>query len=293
MLRFIWQSVDAGGLTVYFTAKVLFQSSVSSDPTSNSSSSHQIHLDTSLAFVPITIGKAHWLFAMSQLCGWTYFLLWILSMYPQMIFNQRRQSVVGLNFDYLAFSLIGYAAYALFNCSLYFVPYFRDAYLAQYPHSHVPVQLNDVFFSVHGTLASLVIVLQCIFFERGNQRVSFVGITVTCAVFLISGSLFIALSYDLVHPLQFAYFFSYVKVCLTVAKYVPQVIFNYQRQSCHGWCIHNILLDINGGCLSILQMLLLAINYQDVKFLSNNLAKLCIGAVSISFLFDYYFYLAY
>lgn len=229
------------------------------------------------------IGRTHWLYAASQLAGWTYFLLWVLSMYPQLLLNQKRRSVIGLNFDYLSFSLLGYASYALFNCSLYFGPLFQDAYSTLYPHSNIPVQLNDVFFSLHGVAATLAMLAQCIFFERANQRLSTVGVLITALVVIVSGSEFVALAIDCTDPLSFAYFFSYVKVLLTLGKYVPQAVFNYRRKSTSGWCIQNILFDINGGCLSIIQMLLLAINYADHRYFTNNLAKFGVGAISIMF----------
>jgi cystinosin len=240
-------------------------------------------LDTSNAFAIVRIGRAHWLYAASQLAGWTYFLLWVMSMYPQLLLNLKRRSVVGLNFDYLAFSLLGYAAYALFNCSLYFVPLFRDSYAAAYPHSHIPVELNDVFFSLHGVAASSLLLLQCAVFERAGQALSTIGVVVVSSVVLLSGCQLIALVLNYIDPLSFAYFFSYVKVALTLGKYVPQAVFNYRRKSTSGWCIQNILLDINGGCLSIVQMVLLAIDYADQRYFTTNLAKLAIGGISILF----------
>jgi uncharacterized protein with PQ loop repeat len=43
--------------------------------------------------------------------GWTYFLLWTISFYPQLISNFRRKSVEGLSLDFLAMNVVGAPAY--------------------------------------------------------------------------------------------------------------------------------------------------------------------------------------
>ena len=58
------------------------------------------------------------------------YLLWsvsltlshFLSLIIQIILNFRRRSVVGLNFDFLAFNITGFLAYSLFNVGLYWIP---------------------------------------------------------------------------------------------------------------------------------------------------------------------------
>jgi cystinosin len=49
----------------------------------------------------------------SAVLGWTYFLAWSISFYPQVILNWRRKSVVGLSFDYNAYNVIGYLCYSV------------------------------------------------------------------------------------------------------------------------------------------------------------------------------------
>jgi len=66
-------------------------------------------------------------------------------------------------------------------------------------------------------------------------------------------------------------------------KYVPQVILNYQRKSTEGWSIWQILLDLTGGMLSDLQLVLDSAALQDFSGITGNLAKLMLGCVSIVF----------
>jgi uncharacterized protein with PQ loop repeat len=58
----------------------------------------------------------------SSYIGWTYFLMWSVSFYPQLIINWRRKSVAGVSFDYLAFNVAGFACYSVFNLALKFSP---------------------------------------------------------------------------------------------------------------------------------------------------------------------------
>ena len=60
--------------------------------------------------------------------------------------------------------------------------------------------------------------------------------------------------------LDFLYVCSYVKLFITLVKYVPQAAMNYRRKSTVGWSIGNVILDLTGGVLSITQMFLLAYN---------------------------------
>jgi hypothetical protein len=58
---------------------------------------------------------------------------------------------------------------------------------------------------------------------------------------------------------------------------------NYKRKSTEGWSIGNILLDFTGGVLSVLQMFLLAINYDDWSSIFGSPTKFGLGMFSILF----------
>jgi cystinosin len=66
-------------------------------------------------------------------------------------------------------------------------------------------------------------------------------------------------------------------------KYVPQAWMNYKRKSTEGWSIGNILLDFTGGLLSVLQMFLLSINYNDWSSIFGSPTKFGLGFFSILF----------
>ena len=79
------------------------------------------------------------------------------------------------------------------------------------------------------------------------------------------------------------YAFGYIKLFVTVIKYMPQVWMNYKRQSTDGWSIGQILLDFSGGVLSLVQLLIDASFQPDWSGVIGNPVKLGLGNISIFF----------
>ncbi|XP_026827830.1 cystinosin homolog isoform X4 [Ooceraea biroi] len=239
--------------------------------------------DFSQAFVRVTIEKSDILYHASAVVGWIYFLAWSISFYPQIYVNYKRKSVVGLNFDYLSLNLVGFLMYALFNCGLYWIPEIQNQYFDRYPKGLIPVQVNDIFFSLHAVLATIVTIGQCFIYEIGNQRVSTTARIIhgVFATFIL-----VSLILACVHTikwLDFLYYCSYVKLSITLIKYVPQAFYNYRRKSTVGWSIGNIFLDFTGGILSMLQMILNAYNYDDWESIFGDPTKFGLGFFSVAF----------
>lgn len=140
-----------------------------------------------------------------------------------------------------------------------------------------------MIFSFHAVAACLVTIIQCVIFERNNQRVSYVAriIAAIMLLFLLISSI-ISLTGHL-NYLDLLYYFSYVKLAITIMKYCPQAFMNHRRKSTEGWSIHNILLDFTGGMLSLIQMFLLADNYDDWSSIFGSPTKLGLGLFSIFF----------
>uniref|UniRef100_A0A3Q3MZ87 Cystinosin, lysosomal cystine transporter n=1 Tax=Mastacembelus armatus TaxID=205130 RepID=A0A3Q3MZ87_9TELE len=220
--------------------------------------------NTDLKSLPVRIRfmvvHSNILSVISQVIGWIYFLAWSVSFYPQVWENWRRKSVVGLNFDFLALNLTGFIAYSVFNIGLLWVPYIKEEFLKRNPNGINPVNANDVFFSLHAVLLCLVYISQAVLYERGGQKVSW-----TALCLLLIGwtfalvSLFLTVAKQITW-LDYLYYLSYIKLVVTLIKYVPQAYMNYRRQSTEGWSIGNVLLDLTGGILSILQMILQSYN---------------------------------
>lgn len=245
-------------------------------------------LNVSGIFLRVTVANSLPLITVSSLVGWLYFAAWSISFYPQIISNCQRKSVVGLNFDFVALNIVGFTLYSLFNVGLYWNSYIEQEYFNRFPHGLNPVQLNDVFFSMHAMFATSIIIIQCFIFERAEQRVSYTA-RILLAVLFVCVILFGGLvQYKKIHWLDFLYYCSYIKLFITLIKYMPQAYMNYRRKSTSGWSIGNVLLDFAGGWLSILQMLFNAYNYNDWDSIFGDPTKFGLGLFSV--LFDILFF---
>jgi LCT (Lysosomal Cystine Transporter) family transporter len=240
-------------------------------------------IDTEDLFAEVSIGKSAAITLISVIVGWIYFAAWSASFYPQIVTNYNRKSVIGLNFDFLALNLMGFTFYSIFNICLYFIPSFQDAYKDKNPFSSIPVELNDVVFALHAVTVTTVTVMQCFLYERGNQRLARWSILFICSAAFVAVILLILVLTNTFSKLSYIYYFSYVKLTITIIKYVPQAWYNYVRKSTVGWSIGNILLDLTGGLLSILQMILLSANFNDWGSIFGNPTKFGLGFFSILF----------
>ncbi|XP_054857583.1 cystinosin [Eublepharis macularius] len=218
-----------------------------------------------------------------QVIGWIYFFAWSISFYPQVFENWRRKSVVGLSFDFIALNLTGFIAYAVFNVGLFWIGSIKEQFLQRYPNGVNPVDSNDVFFSLHAVAVTLFIVFQCCIYEKGSQKVSkvAVGLLVLAWVFVFT-TLFVAALRQITW-LQFLFYFSYIKLGVTLVKYFPQAYMNFRRKSTKGWSIGNVLLDFTGGAFSLLQMFLQSYNNDAWKLVFGDPTKFGLGLFSIIF----------
>ncbi|XP_071952166.1 cystinosin-like [Antedon mediterranea] len=256
----------------------------------NSTSEVLGRLDSSFLRVSVIVSEA--LSVLIIVVGWIYFVAWSISFYPQVILNFHRKSVIGLNFDFLAYNLIGFSAYGIFNIGMFWIPHIQEQYEEKHPRGINPVLINDVCFTLHAIFITAVTIIQCLIYERGDQRVSNI-----CRALLILAGLFsfitliitIASKENLISWLDYIYYFSYIKLGVTLIKYIPQAWMNYKRKSTDGWSIGNILLDFTGGSLSLVQMFLLAYNNDDWNSIFGDPTKFGLGFFSI--LFDILFIL--
>lgn len=238
-------------------------------------------------YLRVTVHKIPELDTFSLVIGWLYFAAWSISFYPQIYINWRRKSVVGLNFDFIVLNIIGFTLYGIFNLGLYFIPEIENEYFNRYPRGLNPVQVNDIVFALHAAVATIFTIIQCFIYEREEQRVS---ITARVIIGIFGTFLFISIilaGTDVIHWLDFLYYCSYVKLTITLIKYIPQAYMNYKRKSTIGWSIGNILLDFTGGMLSMLQMIVNAWNYNDWVSIFGDPTKFGLGLFSV--LFDIFF----
>ncbi|KAI5814058.1 PQ loop repeat-domain-containing protein [Pyronema omphalodes] len=215
------------------------------------------------------------LHALSRLLGWSYFLCWGISFYPQLIQNYRRKSVTGLAVDYFVMNVFGFACYTV-SCLLFlFSPVVRDEYARRHPNAPEPtVRGNDLAFAAHALLISIATLCQFYFFNytrNVSQRLSW-----PMAAILLGSLTTVAISCTLVNGanwtwLDVVYTLTTIKLLLSLLKYLPQAYLNYQRKSTIGWSIENILLDLSGGY------------YRDWSGILGNPVKFFLGQISLGF----------
>lgn len=226
----------------------------------------------------------------SGIVGWTYFAAWSISFWPQVFINIRRKSVVGLSLDYLALNILGFTAYTTYNLAYYYNTKIRGEYVEVYG-SLPGVQSNDVFFAVHAVCLTVIVGSQAVLYERGGQSVSLLArclIALGVTFIVVYGS--VAAAYDGHVPagdkkswLNFLVALSYVKLAISISKYIPQVFLNYKRKSTEGWSVENVMLDFTGGSLSVLQEVGDAASINDWSIISGDPVKFGLGFISMLF----------
>jgi len=235
------------------------------------------------AFVRVSVMKSDSVELISTIVGWIYFVAWSVSFYPQIWDNFKRKSVIGLNFDFVGLNIVGFTLYGCYNVALFWVSSVQEEYLKRHPRGVIPVQANDVFFPLHAVWACAITIIQCVIYERGNQTVSKVCLAILAAIAVFVVIILILALTSVILWLDFLFYCSYVKLGITLIKYVPQAFMNFRRKSTVGWSIGNILLDFTGGTLSMLQMFLIAYNNDDWGSLFGDPTKFGLGFFSVAF----------
>jgi len=237
--------------------------------------------------IHIAVIHSNSLYLFNIVIGWIYFAAWSISFYPQTILNFQRKSVVGLNFDFLAYNIVGFVAYGLYNIGMFWIPVVKEEYLSLNPDGINPVQLNDVCFTLHAILITCITIIQCFIYEKGGQKVSKIA-TILISISLVGiFVLLIVAICDKITWLTYLMSFSYLKIAISLIKYIPQAYMNYRRKSTEGWSIGNVLLDFTGGLLSILQMILQSYNNNEWTLIFGDPTKFALGLISV--LFDIFF----
>jgi len=240
-------------------------------------------ISTIAAYVRVTIIHYEEVFVFCVIVGWLYFAAWSVSFYPQVYENYMRKCVVGLNLDFVALNVLGNLVYGLFNFGLLWIPSVQLQYYQIHPMGIIPVQINDAVFSFHATILSIITAFQCVIYERGSQKVTTYawGMIILSTAFLVCGA--IAAGFQGITWLSVLYYCSYVKLAVTLIKYIPQAYMNYLRKSTTGFSIGGVLLDMIGAHLSILQMFLLAYNNDDWGSLFGDPTKFGLGLFTVTF----------
>jgi cystinosin len=237
--------------------------------------------------------------AVSWLIGWLYFAAWSLSFYPQLVLNHRRRSTEGLSYNFVWLNLLGFGCYSVFNLALFCSSSVQESYKRAHGGKTSLVRANDVFFAVHATsvTGATLVQMYCFGFKRSPGRQVWFSVLAFIAIaLLIAGGYLVGVlahgdpEWDVSggsnfwNMLSWLYFVSYIKLCISFFKYLPQVWLNYTLKSTRGWSLINVCLDLTGGLLSFLQLFIDASLDGDWKGSFGDPVKL--GLSLLSLLFD-------
>lgn len=223
----------------------------------------------------------------SSVIGWQYFLCWTVSFYPQVILNHQRKSVQGLSIDFQVLNFIGFASYSVYNCSLYWSHGIRQAYMDKYGHPP-SIHINDVAFSLNAFVLCCISLVQCCCYGGRLWDTVSKSTRVFCLTSgILAAACPILLCFHVINVgltwMTFVYLLSYLKLSTTMVKYIPQIILNYRRQSTIGFSCSQVVLDLQGGLLSLTQQCMDVLVMGHWSFITGNLAKLGLGLASICF----------
>ncbi|KAL9031790.1 MAG: hypothetical protein Q9196_000217 [Gyalolechia fulgens] len=222
---------------------------------------------------------------------------WSLSFYPQPLLNIRRRSTTGTTPSFPFINTLGFLSYLASTLAFYASPLIRQQYAVRNPSApHPTVRFNDVVFALHAVVLSALtwtmFAPRIWGFEQGAaQRVGTTiwGIAIGCVLAVVAVTGFVAAGPAAGHDAQgwawidVVYAVSYLKLLITVIKYIPQVQTNYRRKSTVGWSIEQILLDLVGGGLSVAQLAIDSLLEGDWSGVTGNPVKLGLGYVSVIF----------
>ncbi|ETN59182.1 cystinosin [Anopheles darlingi] len=239
--------------------------------------------DDSRLFAQLKVAQYRPLIIVSSVIGWMYTFCWTIGDYFQVWTNWKRNSVVGLSFDFLFLNVVGNFCYSTFNAVLFWNDYVEQEYFQRHPFGLNPVVPNDVGYALHAVFGNCVLIAQCLLYPSDGNGVSRpVKILISCYIALVM--VFWGLAFwGQIYWLDFLYVLSYVKLSTNLIKYFPQVYMNFKRKSTVGFNISNRVLDMAGGILSLLQMILNCWNFDDWQSIGGSPVKFALGFVAILF----------
>ncbi|KAL3942616.1 MAG: hypothetical protein SGBAC_003217 [Bacillariaceae sp.] len=251
----------------------------------------------SLCLVGTTIGlimpknqalPTDWYRTMSACIGWVYFMCWSVSFYPQVISNFKRETTQGLSPEFCGLNVLGFTCYSIYNGAFFWNETIHELYKERHgADAEISVQSNDVAFAFHALLLSSITLFQIGYYDgiramMPSKTILGVLIALMCVCTFYPWLVIFNFG-DHYNWLDYLYLLSTVKIMISLIKYIPQVILNYQRKSTAGWSIWNIILDFTGGLLSDLQLIFDCKDMHNFSAITGNFAKFGLGSVSIFF----------
>jgi cystinosin len=235
---------------------------------------------------------------LSSVVGWAYVISWGVSNYPPILSNYALHSVQGISIDYIYFNSMGFILYTLYTGTMWASPVVRQEFYMENKEWPL-IRLNDLIFGVHNLCTNSIVMSQayCSNFKKNdNQRLSGIAKIVLSIVilYLLGGSFYIYKTQkfepiaNVFNWMHLVTSLGLVKICMSICKNIPQIIYNYNRKSTHGWPILMIWFDFFGALLSLIQLLIDAYKVNNICAIFDNKPKLFL-AIQV-FIADFIFF---
>lgn len=241
-----------------------------------------------------------------DLLGLLYVAAWSISMYPPVITNLRKRSSAAISKDFVLLNSAGYF-YLLISLTIqlfFWVPTSRTVLQdGTVPADLKPKVTNfDFWYCFHGFVMNLVLLSQVIYgvklwklktdnFHIRMKPYYYRFLVISIVVFSILTFRFGVENgkqgWSNTRSLSYCNSLFVLKISMSLIKYIPQVIHNYDRKSMEGFAIQSVVLDVTGGIASLLQLLVQITNEHELNYMTivSNFGKIGLALVTLTFNF--------
>lgn len=200
---------------------------------------------------------------LGQLCGWGYAITWGLAFYPTLLLNYRLKTSDSISTDYMVLNILGYIAYSTSISLQMFNETVRFQYMKHFDGRMPILSKADLFYAYHGLILLLVLLSQIIYgnsmwgFKNERKRFKIHKLSKLVVILFIIFAIYNwKFDNEVFAFLNFALNLAYFKIIISLIKYIPQVLHNYERKSMYGISKLQISLDLIGSFFSLSEFLL-------------------------------------
>lgn len=194
----------------------------------------------------------------SNIIGYTSFVCWSVSFYPQIITNYRNNSVVGVSTDGQVISWFNYFCYFISSTSLLWNQDMKEKFTTgQDSDIHISAWSKDLINSMQALLFATVLLYQVIIYRGfiinpiSSVTVGLItSISLVCITYVVGVFIYPSVCYWL----DFFQVLSIIMIALNVSSYLPQLCLNKKRLSTDGWNIWSVMLNTTASLLCLIHL---------------------------------------
>lgn len=235
---------------------------------------------------------------LEKIFGWSSVIFWSCVPYPQIFTNFKNKNSDGMSISMIFISVLQFLCYTSLSYILFFSHNIKNKYQKIMKDDCTDIYLSDLFFASHALLSTLVLGFQYYYYEHSNNKFTIrSSISLLTLIFLVLMEITFCIILYFIHNNN-TIFLAYLILCLSIShniftffKYVPQIYYTYKRKSIHDWNIANVHFDILGALFLLSEMIVIAINKNEINSLFSNIAKFNLTIITI--LFDSILYIQY